>query len=98
MLGFKEFSVELTYFKNFLLCRIDAFLRSDQNRCASRLLSAYRNGDVEEIKKICQTSTISHLDHAVKFCFARILFSIGNTLYINLSFRVDNVWLHHTLS
>ncbi|KAG4143867.1 hypothetical protein ERO13_D06G219300v2 [Gossypium hirsutum] len=32
--------------------QIDAFLRSDQNRCASKLLSAYTEGDVEEIKRV----------------------------------------------
>ncbi|CAL5416625.1 unnamed protein product [Camellia sinensis] len=31
-------------------CQIDAFLSSDQNRCASKLLSAYSDDDVEEIK------------------------------------------------
>ncbi|KAI4297274.1 hypothetical protein L6164_037168 [Bauhinia variegata] len=45
--------------------QIDAFLRSDQNRCASKLLAAYTEGDIEEIKRIGQSSTISHLDHAI---------------------------------
>lgn len=45
--------------------RIDAFLSSDQNRCASKLLSAYEEGDEEEIKRVGQSSTISHLDHVV---------------------------------
>ncbi|XVF23069.1 hypothetical protein REPUB_Repub13aG0006200 [Reevesia pubescens] len=43
--------------------QIDAFLRSDQNRCASKLLSAYKEGDVEEIKRVAQSSTISNLDN-----------------------------------
>lgn len=45
--------------------RIDAFVKSDQNRCASKLLAAYRDGDIEEIKKIAQSSTVSHLDNVV---------------------------------
>ncbi|GMP87243.1 hypothetical protein CsSME_00039688 [Camellia sinensis var. sinensis] len=46
-------------------CQIDAFLSSDQNRCASKLLSAYSDGDVEEIKRVAQSSTIKNLDHMV---------------------------------
>lgn len=49
------------------LCRIETFVNSDQNRCASKLLSAYQEGDIEEIKRLAQTSTISHLDHMVPF-------------------------------
>ncbi|KAF1875740.1 hypothetical protein Lal_00006370, partial [Lupinus albus] len=45
--------------------QIDAFLRSGENRCASKLLAAYMDGDIEEIKKIAQSSTISNLDHMV---------------------------------
>ncbi|KAG6794070.1 hypothetical protein POTOM_003303 [Populus tomentosa] len=45
--------------------RVDAFLRSDQNRCASKLLSAYTEGDIEEIKRVVQSSTVSNLDHVV---------------------------------
>lgn len=45
--------------------RIDAFLKSDQNRTASRLLTAYNEGDIEEIKKVACSSTVSNLDHAV---------------------------------
>uniref|UniRef100_A0A6N2KA05 Gamma-soluble NSF attachment protein n=1 Tax=Salix viminalis TaxID=40686 RepID=A0A6N2KA05_SALVM len=44
---------------------VDAFLRSDQNRCASKLLSAYTEGDIEEIKRVVQSSTVSNLDHVV---------------------------------
>lgn len=40
-------------------------MRSDQNRCATKLLTAYHEGDVEEIKRVAQSSTISHLDHVV---------------------------------
>ncbi|XP_027185521.1 gamma-soluble NSF attachment protein [Coffea eugenioides] len=46
-------------------CQIEAFLNSDQNRCANKLLSAYSDGDVEEIKRVAQSSTISNLDHAI---------------------------------
>jgi len=49
----------------FGISRVDAFLKSDQNRCASKLLAAYTDGDVEEIKRIAQSSGISHLDHVV---------------------------------
>ncbi|KAL0908796.1 hypothetical protein M5K25_023305 [Dendrobium thyrsiflorum] len=45
--------------------QVSAFLSSDQSRCASKLLSAYREGDVEEIKRVAQSSIISHLDHAI---------------------------------
>lgn len=48
-----------------VVCRIDAFLKSDQNRTASRLLTAYNEGDIEEIKKVACSSTVSNLDHAV---------------------------------
>ncbi|KAK9093586.1 hypothetical protein Syun_028497 [Stephania yunnanensis] len=45
--------------------QIDAFLNSDQNRCATKLLSAYAEGNVEEIKSVSQSSTISNLDHMI---------------------------------
>ncbi|ERM99261.1 gamma-soluble NSF attachment protein [Amborella trichopoda] len=45
--------------------QIEAFVGSDQNRCAVRLLAAYKEGDVEEIKRIGQSSTISQLDHMI---------------------------------
>lgn len=45
--------------------QIDAFLSSDQGRCASKLLSAYADGDIEEIKRVAQSSTISNLDHMI---------------------------------
>ncbi|KAL9456494.1 hypothetical protein AB3S75_005678 [Citrus x aurantiifolia] len=45
--------------------QVDAFLRSDQNRCATKLISAYTEGDVEEIKRVAQSSTISNLDHLI---------------------------------
>jgi hypothetical protein len=51
-----------------MLCdvsRIDGFLRSDHGRCASKLLAAFKDGDIEEIKKITQSSIISNLDHVV---------------------------------
>ncbi|PPD71827.1 hypothetical protein GOBAR_DD31267 [Gossypium barbadense] len=42
--------------------QIDAFLRSDQNRFAGKLLSAYKEGDVEEIKRVAQSRSITNLD------------------------------------
>jgi hypothetical protein len=51
-----------------MLCdvsRIDGFLRSDHGRCASKLLAAFKAGDIEEINKITQSSIISNLDHVV---------------------------------
>ncbi|KAK7247334.1 hypothetical protein RIF29_42215 [Crotalaria pallida] len=45
--------------------QIDAFIRSDENRCASKLLAAYTDGDIEEIKRIAQSSIISNLDHMI---------------------------------
>ncbi|KAL4309739.1 hypothetical protein GQ457_01G046200 [Hibiscus cannabinus] len=45
--------------------QIDAFLSSDQSRCASKLLSAYREGDVEEINRVAHSSTISNLDNVI---------------------------------
>lgn len=46
-------------------CQIDTFLSSDQSHCASKLLSAYREADVEEIKRVAKSSTISNLDHMI---------------------------------
>ncbi|KAM7505728.1 hypothetical protein LguiB_004632 [Lonicera macranthoides] len=45
--------------------QVNSFLSSDQYRCASKLLSAYTDGDIEEIKHVAQSSTISNLDHAI---------------------------------
>lgn len=47
--------------------RVQAFLNSDQNRCAMKLLSAYEEGDAEGIKQAAQSSAIKHLDHVVIF-------------------------------
>ncbi|KAI3800704.1 hypothetical protein L1987_28798 [Smallanthus sonchifolius] len=44
---------------------IDTFLSSDQSHCASKLLSAYREADVEEIKSVAKSSTVSNLDHMI---------------------------------
>lgn len=55
----------LIFFSLLSVCRIDAFLKSDQNRTASRLLTAYNEGDIEEIKKVACSSTVNNLDHAV---------------------------------
>ncbi|GFP94704.1 gamma-soluble nsf attachment protein [Phtheirospermum japonicum] len=46
-------------------CQVEAFLNSDQNRAATRLISAYTDGDVEEIKRASQSSIISNLDHVI---------------------------------
>ncbi|KAF5811255.1 putative NSF attachment protein [Helianthus annuus] len=46
-------------------CQIDTFLSSDQSHCASKLLSAYREADVEEIKRVAKSSTVSNLDHMI---------------------------------
>eukprot|EP01018_Ginkgo_biloba_P029510 Gb_22676 [translate_table: standard] len=46
--------------------QIDAFSNSEQNYCAEKLLQAYREADVEEIKHIAQSSSaISNLDHMI---------------------------------
>ncbi|XP_020103669.1 gamma-soluble NSF attachment protein [Ananas comosus] len=45
--------------------QIEAFLNSDQNGCAMKLLSAYEEGDAEEIKRVAHSSAISHLDHVI---------------------------------
>ncbi|KAK8296351.1 hypothetical protein V6Z12_D05G118900 [Gossypium hirsutum] len=45
--------------------QIDAFLRSDQNRFAGKLLSAYKEGDVEEIKRVAQSRSITNLDSVI---------------------------------
>jgi len=45
--------------------QIPAFLGSDQGRCASKLLSAYSEGNIEEIKRLGQSSTMSHLDNVI---------------------------------
>lgn len=45
--------------------QIDGFLRSDHGRCASKLLGAFKDGDIEEIKRINQSSIISNLDHVI---------------------------------
>ncbi|XP_031499522.1 gamma-soluble NSF attachment protein isoform X2 [Nymphaea colorata] len=45
--------------------QIDAFISSDQNRCAEKLLSAYGEADQEEIRRIALSSTISNLDHVI---------------------------------
>ncbi|KAK1308393.1 Gamma-soluble NSF attachment protein [Acorus calamus] len=45
--------------------QIDAYVSSDQYRCASKLLSAYAEADIEEIKHVAQSSTIKNLDHVI---------------------------------
>ncbi|KAL1538412.1 gamma-soluble NSF attachment protein-like [Salvia divinorum] len=46
-------------------CQVDAFMNSDQNRATSRLMSAYTDGDIEEIKRAAQSSIVSNLDHVI---------------------------------
>lgn len=48
-------------------CRITAFFSSDQNRAATKLISAYSEGDIEEIKRVAQSGIISNLDNVVIF-------------------------------
>lgn len=69
------------FFPSLLLGRVEAFLNSDQNRAASRLLSAYTEGDVEEIKRAAQSSIVSNLDHVVNV--PRHL----NIVYYHIGFR-----------
>lgn len=45
--------------------QVDTFSRSDQCHFASKLFSAYTEGDVEEIKRLSQSSTVNNLDHMV---------------------------------
>lgn len=40
-------------------------MNSDQGHCAGKFLSAYAEGDVENIKRVAQSSTVSNLDHTV---------------------------------
>ena len=40
--------------------RVQAFINSDQNWCATKLLSAYEEGDAEEIKHIAQSSAFNY--------------------------------------
>lgn len=43
----------------------DAFMGSDQSRIGSRLLTAYTEGDIEEIKRVAQSNSLSSLDHVI---------------------------------
>ncbi|GMY38034.1 gamma-soluble NSF attachment protein [Fagus crenata] len=56
--------------------QIDVFLGNDHGRCASKLLSAYSEGNIEEIKRVAQSSTISNLDH-VRRCLGMPLDALG---------------------
>ncbi|GER40975.1 gamma-soluble NSF attachment protein [Striga asiatica] len=46
-------------------CQVEGFFNSEQNRAATKLLSAYTDGDAEEIKRAAQSSIISNLDHVI---------------------------------
>lgn len=65
-------------FFDFFYVRVEAFLSSDQNRAASRILSAYTDGDVEEIKRAAQSSIISNLDNVVNLLIHLVNFEITN--------------------
>lgn len=68
--------------------RVEAFLNSDQNRAGTRLLSAYTDGDVEEIKKAAQSSIISNLDHVVN-----LLIHLISYLFVSPSVFLDDTVL-----
>lgn len=63
-------------FLSCILGRVDAFLNSDQNRAATRLLSAYTDGDIEEIKRAAQSSVISNIDNTVNPSYHILLASV----------------------
>lgn len=46
-------------------CQVEVFMNSDQGHCAGKFLSAYAEGDVENIKRVAQSSTVSNLDHTI---------------------------------
>jgi len=59
-------------------CRVDAFYRSDQGETAEKLLSAYNEGNADEIRHVVGSSyIIPHLDHMVS------LNKTPNALYAN---------------
>lgn len=56
-------------------------MNSDQNRAASRLMSAYTDGDVEEIKRAAQSNIVSNLDHVVSLLIHSEPFPSFNTAF-----------------
>ncbi|KAL5716216.1 hypothetical protein ACHQM5_017938 [Ranunculus cassubicifolius] len=45
--------------------QVGEFVNSDQNRVASKLLSAYSDADVDEIKRLASSATVNNLDHVI---------------------------------
>lgn len=46
------------------------FFKSDQGGCAEKLLAAYHEGNVDEIKHVVNSSyIIPHLDHMVSYYY-----------------------------
>lgn len=49
---------------------MDVFFKSDQGGCAEKLLAAYHEGNVDEIKHVVNSSyIIPHLDHMVSYYY-----------------------------
>ncbi|XP_051128882.1 gamma-soluble NSF attachment protein-like [Andrographis paniculata] len=46
-------------------CQVETYLNSDQSHAANKLLSAYADGDVEEIKRVAQSGIINNLEHMI---------------------------------
>lgn len=82
--------------------RVDAFMNSDQNRAASKLLSAYTDGDVEEIKRVAQSNIISNLDHVVSLLILSDPSDVAALWHCNLRVnwekRTFNCYVNHKSS
>nr|GLL43887.1 gamma-soluble NSF attachment protein isoform X1 [Ipomoea trifida] len=65
-------------------CQVETFLNSDQSRCASKFLSAYREGDEEEIKRVNQSSIVTNLDHTVLNALV--------SLFCRSNFSAETLW------
>lgn len=65
-------------------------MRSDQHRCSSKILSAYIEGDAEEIKRLTHSGTVSNLDSTVMYLVN--LFSRG-LLCANLILTGTDYWM-----
>lgn len=58
----------LTHILFRIVDRVDVFSNSEQGRCASQLLDAYHDKNVDDIKYIVKDSNvIPHLDHLVSY-------------------------------
>nr|GMD79166.1 gamma-soluble NSF attachment protein [Ipomoea batatas] len=64
--------------------KVETFLNSDQCRCASKFLSAYREGDEEEIKRVGQSSIVTNLDHTVLNALV--------SLFCRSNFSAETLW------